>query len=731
MAGNVKALTNKKTLEFTPDYFNDSDGNANGENEFDVTVINGSDKFASFQLELTTPGLDDSTQLKWYNVEPEICAKKPPGSETKFHVVITKAPIPAYESTIDLILKVFSVEYANLYTSQKLKLTINKPLRSLRVEMPVKELTVIPGDQVELPIFVYNLSTKFSEITLTCLGLNPDWIEQGNQQKLSIEPGESAKSIFVFQPPKDAESENYEFKIKVESDASQYTATEKGSLEVTPDGIVEFSCSNKKQTIPVKEKKDASAVNYELVFRNDSNLRQLVNVNIPEQKLRLDNVETIPQEVSLASGETKIMNLVAHKKRPWFGMKRQLLFEVAANLTNPKSGKSDNDIYAEPNTHVLALDVLPIIPFLLQVAGGSLILFLLLLYWMLRPHTFHEAAVNSVRIFGNGSLVFSASNDQTIRRWQINDAPWIFDTLRLKDKFPFIANKNQTKQAVRVIRQSPKDNDLLAVGLDNGQVKLWDISTNQEKFLLSDKKANRVFDTVFTQNGRYLFSGHGSGLVNLWNLDKSSKPQKSINVGYAIYGLAINESRSNEPLNFIAGQYNKLSVWKPNSNYKYDIEYRWLDAKNQQPIYSQHHYITSIATAKNTLVTADNQGYITSWDINKIRQCTYRATKSSISCDEAIISQWHNQGVNPAIRSVALTQNACYLAGAGDDRKIRLWHLPKGLQSAEKIVTEEDAKINSIDIKALNNYALITSGDDNKKVRLYRVNEVNGNENCN
>ncbi|KYC42231.1 hypothetical protein WA1_19825 [Scytonema hofmannii PCC 7110] len=729
MAGNVKAIASKKTLEFTPDSFDYLDVNTNGENEFDVSVINGSDKFASFQLELTTPGLDDSTQMKWYNTEPKICAKKPPGSETKFHVKIIRAPIPAYETTIDLILKVFSVEYANIYTSQKLKLTINKPLRSLRVEMPVKELKVIPGDKVELPIFVYNLSTKFSEITLTCLGLNPDWIEQGNQQKLSIEPGESAKSIFVFQPPKDAESENYEFKIKVESDASQYTVTEKGFLEVTPDGIVEFNCSNEQQIIPIKGKKGANTVNYELVFRNDSNLRQLVNVNIPEQKLSLDNVQTIPQEVILALGETKIMNLVVQKKQPWLGMKQHLLFEVAANLTNPKSEKDNNDIYAEPNTRVLALDVFPIIPFWLQVAGGTLILLLLLLYWMLLPHTYHQGAVSSVRIFGNGSLVFSASSDQTIRRWRVDDTPWIFDSLRLKDKFPFIANKSQTKQAVRVIRQSPKDNDLLAVGLENGEVKLWDISTNQEKATLSDKKANRVFDTVFTQNGRYLFSGHGSGLVNFWNLDKSSKPEKSVNVGYAVYGLAINESRPNKPLNFIAGQYNKLSVWNPNNGSKYDLEYRWLDAKHQQPIYSQHHYITSLATAKNTLVTADNQGYVTLWDINKIRQCTNRATKSSISCDKAILSQWHNEGVNPAIRSVALTQNACYLASAGDGGKIKLWHLSKGLKEG-KTVTQDDARINSVDIKALNNHVFITSGDDKYKVRLYRVNGLKENENC-
>ena len=74
MAG-VTAILSKKSLEFTPNNpLESSNSGFNGENLFDVTVINNSDKFASFQLELSAPGVDENSRIKWYCVEPEICA---------------------------------------------------------------------------------------------------------------------------------------------------------------------------------------------------------------------------------------------------------------------------------------------------------------------------------------------------------------------------------------------------------------------------------------------------------------------------------------------------------------------------------------------------------------------------------------------------------------------------------------------------------------------------------
>ncbi|NJN88665.1 MAG: hypothetical protein HC881_23275 [Leptolyngbyaceae cyanobacterium SL_7_1] len=206
MANLIQAVVSKRKLTLIPDMAIDVDPIASQDNQFDVVVTNGSPQFTSFQLELIAPGLDPRTDTDWYTVEPEVCAKKPPGAQTQFHVVIKKAPIPAYETTLDLTLRVFSVESAQLFTSQPLSLTIEKPRRSLRIYLPAKELKVFPGDEVEIPVIVYNLDSKSTPVILSLSKLDPAWMvaqpaASGIEHILSIEPGDSQKPAFAASPP--------------------------------------------------------------------------------------------------------------------------------------------------------------------------------------------------------------------------------------------------------------------------------------------------------------------------------------------------------------------------------------------------------------------------------------------------------------------------------------------------------------------------------------------------
>lgn len=770
MPNLVKVTVSKRLIKLIPDMVRDSAGETgNGENEFDVTVINESNQFASFSLELLAIGADANTNVKWYSLDPAVSAKKPPGAVTAFHVIITKPPIQVYDTTIELTLRVFSVEYPNLFNSQKISLRIEKPRRPLKIYLPVKELKVYPGEQIEIPVILYNLSQKSTDVKLSISGIERDWFIQSPEHKFHIDAGDSEKIIFYCQPPKSAKtlSQKYEFKVEAKSEISSNPAREQGNLEVLPQGTVEFSCIPKIQRIPVIRGRNAGKksrfATYDLKFYNESNLPQLVNLQI-SAKDQKQCALIIPEGVNIPPGEGKPMYLIAKKRRPWLWIKRRLLFEVAPVLTNADTQEPSSQIYPHPRSQILELQVLPIIPFWLQIFGLLLLLLLLLLLWYLNPPDYHTGPVNSVRLIGNSSLVASGSSDQTIRLWQVDRTPLPPDIRRLKYE-GFIAKEIQ--KSVRVIRQSPREDYVIAAGLENGDIYLWNVLSKQRTGDIY-KGNDRVFDLAFTKNSRYLFSGHGSGIVRWWDLEDSNKKLKEANFKFTIYALAVSENPAN-PLVVVAGRFNKLAFWDLSYSKIYEFTDEGLNGETKNkfsPVKGQNQYINSLAMAdemademadkKTLLASADNKGNIILWDMNKIRQCislsypfkdnanniggsqtaSHRDIITPIQCNDAILDKWSDGHGNQPVRSVALTQNGCYLSSVGDDGRVMLWILEQGKRSPQypngKIIANfPQIRLNTVDLKAVDDNLFITTGDDKNRVRLYRVERRNNYDNSN
>ncbi len=788
MPNFVRAIVSKKKLILKPDISPDSsEGDVNGENEFDVTVINESNKFASFQLEISPLAADADSNLKWYRVEPEICAKKPPGDRTTFHVVITKAPIPVSDTTIDLTLRVFSVEFEKLFTTQKLSLTIERPRKPIQIYLPIKDLKGYPGDAIEIPALVYNLSSKVTEVTLRLLGLDTSWLSQGSERKLPVDPGESEKTTFWCQLPSNPKplNQKYDFTIEATADTASRSFREPGILEVLPQGTVHFFCTSKQQTLPSKHglssRKPSHSTTYELNFENDSNLAQQVNIQISEQDQKQCGL-ILPDSVNLNPGETKPMYLVAKKQRHWLGLEQRLPFEVSPVLMNSSFGEPNSQIRPNPSHQSLELQILPIIPFLLQLGGGLLALLLLWLLWLNRPIG-HKSNVNFVRFSGDGTTILSGSSDQSILRWPVNSSTWQFDAL--SDWSLKVSRLNSPEnigerigKAVRVVRHGERNN-LVAVGLEDGTIELWDVSFRNYRKPLNLGTTDRVFDLAFTKDSRYLFSGHGSGNVQVWDVQEQKKFKSrgtQIKLGtppiaeliprdgrvrffFSVSALALSESQSKPTLVVVAGQFNKLVLWDWEHNKLYEIPYQWQESEKPykfNPIIGKHHYIKSLATADNLLATADTQGYITLWDMDKMRQCI--STNSSINgadnnvnntaqtgsnnalgkvdCDAAILKQWRERDDGKPVRSVALSQDGCYLASAGDNGQVMLWPLTtegKPLLKEEKVegkaLAQFPVRLNSVDINVKDEQIRVTS-DADKNVMLYLINKRDIHANC-
>ena len=108
----------------------------------------------------------------------------------------------------------------------------------------------------------------------------------------------------------------------------------------------------------------------------------------------------------------------------------------------------------------------------------------------MRTLSYHTASVTSVVLTDIAGTVISGSSDQTIRRWQFNDSSW-----GNRSNLTYQEKSDITKP-IRVIKSKPGTRDKVAVGLENGKIKLWDLSLKklEERYFKAGEENNRVFD---------------------------------------------------------------------------------------------------------------------------------------------------------------------------------------------------------------------------------------------
>ena len=764
MDNQLKVVISKKHLRLIPDLSIDSfNQTGDRENEFEVVVINNSQRFASFQVELKAIGIESKSELEWYRVVPELCAKKPPGDRTEFRVTITKTPLSSYGTDISIRVKAFSVEYPELYAEEKVNLRIDKPRRSVRLYLPVKKFRIFPGDIFEIPVLAYNLSPKQLDLEIRLFGLDPSWLNSSNNKlDMRLHPGNSLEKSFLCQIPSDTQipSQGYDFIVEAKAVNSGYSPpVQRGVVEILPYGTVGFYCDRIIRTIPKKfgliPKSEYNCATFELEFENKSNKIQKIALDIPKREQKRCVLE-LPEPIKVESNETEWMDLTARRKRPWLGGERRFLFDVTPILNNETqySEESSKRVNVYPSVKSLDLRVRPIIPVLVQILGAIGVVVAIWLWWLLNPPS-HKGPVNSVRIIGNVGTVVSGSSDQTIRRWQINSDSWslLNRLFSRRLRYEGIIAEN-TAKAVRVISPSPRDEDIIVAGLSNGDIRFSSIlsKTGQKLYQSND----RVFDLAFTDDSRYLFSVHGSGFINQWDIPSLRQtPVKRAYPNFAISAVAVSESKNQPTLVFAAGRYGKLVAWDWEAQKLYDIQYQLDESQSNEfnIVNGQNHYIDSlsISNAKNLLAMADNKGFITLWNVEQLRQCidNYDRAENNkpnvsqsgqilnpivVDCNNAISEQWSNGHQGSPVRSVSLTQEGCYLASTGDDGRVILWPLQKEgkrkLEQGKILAHYPGVKLNTVDAESREDLILVASDAKKFRVNLYRETRMDLNADC-
>lgn len=730
--------------------------------DLEVTVVNTSQQFASFQLSLYIQGQEQNPDTQWYQVEPNVCAKKPPGDRTTFFISLLKAPLPAYDTTVTATVEVVSPELSDLSLSKQLYIKILRPNKTLRVYLPVKDLSVYPGSRVRIPVLLYNLNPQPREVTLRLTGAELDWFPEGAVQTLLIEASGSREVEYWCAPPPVPETLREVRTITAEvNDRDGNTVSARSYLEILPFGHTEFCMTDSQQTIPgrsavplrqrllnpslFQSKRKGTAV-FPYAVTNHSNIHQRVAVKIrPEELRQEDRIDA--RVIVLTPGETGEGSLSIEARRPWLGWTRKRFLEVAPQLTQEASQEDTEDITVKPASQVATLKVSPLIPMWLQLLALLAGLLGVWLVWLLSPRLVHRSPINSVALLANGDSVISGSRDQTVHRWQVNRAAWLPNVRRVRPVSKITAPDTNFNHAVRVVEHLPDNVKEVAIGLDNGEVQLWEIDppTRIKSFL--DKNNNRVFDVAFTRSSQHLFTGYGSGNVLRWSLSGSSNtPAQKLYLGYsedlssAISSIDVIEAPGQNSLVAIAGQFNRLTLWDWQSSRAYDFLYDWSSSQTGiPPVISRHSYLTSIDVAADTplMATADSLGFITLWDTTQMRRCLQEQSEASSSnasgnqfyivsrCPQAQLEQWQAGRQGSAVRDVALTDNGCYLTSTGDDGRINLWLLGQTgqlhRQSPVALASFPNASLNSVDLHLTSNNTVLAAADiPGPRVQVYR-----------
>lgn len=697
---------------------------------FEVNAVNYSDRFASFQLELIAAGVDGNSTSNWYVLSPEISTKKPPGDRTQFIVKIIDTPLPGFIGQMNLTVRVFSIELQE-ETRQLLRLDIQEGTGgvALKLNLPVSEFQAYPQQQIKIPIQIYNPSSYPANTTLKLEGIDPAWLIE-EKQALHIGSHLEIDTFFLCQIPHITQAKSQIYPITITALLTNGLSSHiQGSLSVLPKGTVEFRCSPKEHFIPNKKHffHRSNSATFELELENYSNVPQICQIEFQsEEKIEYSFV---PEQVDLDSGETKQISLMTTVKRPWFGRVKKLLIELNTELSDQRLNGTS------PRNQTLKLKVSPLIPTGLLIisllTGGGLILWLLWSHSYLNPDNpnfGHEAAVNSVQLDGLARTVISGSEDQRLGDWEVTG----FLNPLVNQLTKWVGDP---KKSVRIIRYRPVDNNLIAVGLENGEIQMWElIGDSRNIHTFSYQKDDRVFGLEFTQDARSLFSGHGSGLVLQWDTNFRVGERKTANArllsqknfDFAVYALKfVGEGDKNLA---VVGRYNQFFIWNPSAE-SFKVPY---------PPGSQNDYIFTVDVAAFSpyiLATGDNQGNITIWNME-----TCLLSKSGEDCQ--VIDRWQANELSKAVRSVSLSENACYLASGGDDGKVTVWALNsegkrvRDMKNGAVIKKEvnqsyNNQKINSVHLKTFDDHLYVASGSDDTQVRVAKEAKKNfSNSSC-
>ncbi|QJB42965.1 AAA-like domain-containing protein [Dolichospermum flos-aquae] len=320
----------------------------------------------------------------------------------------------------------------------------------------------------------------------------------------------------------------------------------------------------------------------------------------------------------------------------------------------------------------------------------------------------HNDAVRSVTFSPNGKIIATASEDNTVRLWNING----------KEIRKFIDNN----QRFRNVKFSP-DNKIIAAISANNTIEIWQI--NGEKLITlkgQDNQDNFMNSLCFIPDSEILAAPSQDNTIQLWSIDgqeiKTLKGHK-----FPIWSISCSLNSKNIITADLGGfiiiwsaNGERIKTWKAGNQSIFDVSFSpdgktivtaggdttiklWnLDGKELKTIGKHDNYVTSVSFSSDgqTIISGSADNTVKLWSIEGKELKTLK-------------------GHNNSVFSVSFNPDHKIIASASADNTVKLWNLD---QEPKTLIGHSDS------LWAINfspDGKIIASAGDDKTIQLWSI----------
>lgn len=242
----------------------------------------------------------------------------------------------------------------------------------------------------------------------------------------------------------------------------------------------------------------------------------------------------------------------------------------------------------------------------------------------------HSSRANSVSFTHNGNILGSASNDRTVKLWQV--------------KLPLVTRIKADSQRVFDVSFSPNGQKFASAG-DANTIQIWDGNGNWQQTLNGHSK--QVDSVSFSTNAEKIASSSLDDTVKLWAWQgkqyqlKRTIPRESLLEG--ISSVSFNPTNTNNPLLAVVDTQGIVKILDINGSKKYNFQ-----------AHKKEIWTVSFSPDGKAIATASGDRTAKLWDVKGKPKVTL-------------------EGHNAAVLDISFHPKRNFIATASKDNTVKLW----------------------------------------------------------